>query len=270
MNLRACVVLLFSVALCCTGCIEQSVVIKVDEDGSAIVHLRSYAEKSSVGFGESKETTKRRLPSEAMIRAMAAEIGEGVRLKERRESTNSSGWKGFEVIFECDDINQVDLDLNSLFQMQLESQGSGTASSKDSPMSTHLRFKQDGKALTIINDYSRQDDVAQSETTNPFEKAEPLPTMNPLGVSIATSIVKRARVGVFVQVEGGIQSTTAKHHSGNLITLNRIDGSEMEEKTIVELLTLGQGKPAPDRLQSLADQSTGIDWDLQREIVVTR
>ena len=51
--------------LCLAGCIEQSVVVKVNEDGSGIVHERVH---SSLLF---KDKEKKIIPSEADIAARA-------------------------------------------------------------------------------------------------------------------------------------------------------------------------------------------------------
>ncbi|MEO1524956.1 MAG: hypothetical protein AAFX06_05940 [Planctomycetota bacterium] len=269
MNLRCCVVLLLTL-VCCAGCLEQSVVIKVDDDGSAVVHVRAYAEELNLGFGDAKPDKKRKPPTEEFLNEVAAKMGNGVRFKELRESKNSSGWDGFEILFECEDVNQVELDLSELLSLQFEkTEKENTEEEPDKLWGARLRFKHDESSLTIMNEFPKQKAVSSSETQDPFAASDPIPSVNPIGMSIATSIVKRVRMGVFVQVDG-MQSTTAKHHQGDLVTLNRIDGARMSDTAIFELLTLGQGEPAPARLQELADHSKGLDWDVQPTITVQR
>ena len=270
MNLRYSVVLIAAL-FCCGGCIEQSVVIKVQRDGSAVVHVRSFSEEPDLPFGGTDEKIKRKLPTEETMQKVASEVGEGVHLKELREATNSSGWQGFEAIFECENVNTVEFDLERLMVFRLADKKKSD-SKKPGPLSgVTLRFQQNGESLEIINEVAEQHEpAAASETRDPFAKSDPLPKINPIGMSIASSIIKRARIGVFVQVEGGIQSTTAKHHDGDLITLSRIEGPKMNETDVVELLSLGQATPSPERLQELAERANGLDWDMQSKIEVTR
>jgi hypothetical protein len=108
------------IGLLLSGCIEHSTVIKVNRDGSGIIHERRYtvpADKliSFPGIDTKEEVKEKpKLPAEAalkeyapMLKEYAPTLGEGVAFRSVKPSTNKKGWQGYEIIFDFEDINTV-------------------------------------------------------------------------------------------------------------------------------------------------------------------
>lgn len=255
-----------AVLLMATGCIEQSIVVKVKPDRSAVIHVRSFAEKPVlfVSSTNSKEP-KKRIPTLETANAIAAKLGSGVTVKEIRESTGVSGWAGFEVVFECDDINAIELDTKLLTSMKLKDKKKQKGSSKKPDPMGLITFSYVGDELQIRNQSLQTTEKASSgETRDPFGKSSSVPAAAGIGTALAEGLVKRIRVGVFVEVVGEIKSTNARHNDDGMIALLSIDGPQMEPTSISKLMTLKQESPDYiSKTHLLDDESQGLKMDLQ-------
>lgn len=257
---------LVGVLLVASGCIEQSVVVKVNPDRSAVIHVRSFAEKPVlfVSAPDSDES-KKRIPTLDTANEIAAKLGPGVVVKEIRESTGVSGWSGFEVIFECKDINAIELDTKLLTSMKLKDKNAPTRNSKQPDPRGLIKFNYDGDELQIRNQSQQSSGKDRpSETRDPFGKSASIPAVPGIGTAIAESLVKRIRVGVFVEVVGQIESTNARHVDNGMIALLSLDGPQLESTTISKLLALEQDSPDfVIKTHQLDDESKGLKMDLQ-------
>ena len=87
--------LMLSAILGLTGCLEESTVVKVNKDGSGLIHVRKYENTlagkglfGGLGGGEEKEEEKIDAPNEEELKAKARAMGEGVTLKSFRRGKN--------------------------------------------------------------------------------------------------------------------------------------------------------------------------------------
>lgn len=289
-----------------SSCIESSSIVKVNKDGSAILHVRNYTNSDAGGGlgglgslfgGEATEDSAAveepavELPSKEELEAQAKEMGEGVTLKEVKESKNAKGWPGYEVIYEIADINtfKLSLDLDELSESGLGgdlSELSGGAeetdagAEKEAPAEksyVEFRFKNDGASeLTVLvpefegEKKAGEDDLKENEeeggASDPFGDAAGGEALGMM--SMMAPMFQGARMGVFIQVDGEIKESNALHKNKNIITLMKMDMGKLftnpENMSKMEKMN----ESSREEIQKLADEIDGMDVDSQEEITI--
>lgn len=274
-----------------TSCFEQSVVVKVNKDGSGIVHERSYVNDAMGGMmsglvgGEGEATVESSgpdVPTEAELKENAASMGEGVTFKSVTPGKNKSGWGGYEVIYEFADVNKLELDMNSLGSSMSEGMeelaGEDAAGEEEKEI---IKFEMADGVLTILTpDPSGSlsdaggggggdEPGAEGGAGNPFGDLDPNDPEAAMGMQMMAPMMAGMRMGFFVQAGDPVASTNAKHQSGNLITLVMMDMGKLFQNP-ANLTALGGLETETDRtkLQELIDQIDGITADLQEPITI--
>lgn len=281
-----------SLALLLTSCFEVSSVVKVNKDGSGILHMRNYTNTDGAGLGGllgglgadegEKEEEAVEMPSKEELEEMAAMMGEGVELKEIKESTNKAGWKGYETIFTIKDINtfKMPLGLDDLKGMGGDMAASMDATEEEEPKEEFLefRFKKAGlmkkSELTIITpDYESGKEKEEAAADEDDATADPFGGDAAAGgdmgmMAMMAPMLKGARMGVFVQVEGEVTKSNALHQKGNMTTLLQMDLSKLFSNT--EALGKMEDLESSDRekIQEIADSIDGVTMDVQKEITI--
>ncbi|WP_345327205.1 hypothetical protein [Novipirellula rosea] len=283
------------------GCIEESVVVKVNRDGSGVVHVRSYHQKANLGFsiGSSKQETSSEkvpnegLPTEEKLQALAERLGTGVRVESVAAATNPQGWNGFEVVFAFDDVNELVLS-DQLFTLghktkkdAEDAEGTEPNSSKTGPhekfsLVEGTRFQLQGDRLLISRDSDHQlqanaNQQPREATKDPFAEAPKSPGVvsitGPQMEKFMSQVLKDARMGLFVELESGIGETNARYHNEDQVTLFKIEiGPLLEQKPLVDKLSrLSHRYHGPElrsETQKLADQIKGLDIDIEDQISI--
>ena len=283
------------------GCIEESVVVKVKRDGSGVVHVRSYQQKTTIGFSigsakqesSSEKDANEGVPAEEKLQAMAESLGKGVRVESVEAKTNPQGWKGFEVVFAFDDVNELVLS-DKLFGLGRQSKddaentdGTEADSSKPGPrealsLTEGTRFQLQGDRLLISRDWDHQlqanaNKQPQQATKDPFAEEPKSPGVVSITGSqmekFMSEVLKDARMGLFVELESGIGETNARFHNEDQVTLFKIEiGPLLEQKQSVDKLSrLSQryrGAELRSETQKLIDQINGLDVDIKDQISV--
>lgn len=280
--------------LCCvvfSGCLEQSTVVKVKKDGSGVVHIRSHEQEVSITISAKKvnsDESESKLPSKERLQEMAEQMGEGVALKSAVETKNRSGWLGYELVFEFQDINHLVLDqaLSNLTKSDAKAAEDDSKTSEKADADVQeLRFTlQDGR-LEIRN-HGLDDGEADATTDqakpngaiDPFANrpaaTNPSFSINDAAIStVYAKILADARIGLFVEIDGEIASTNAKHQKQNLITLVSLNIGELLDNPdatvkLRELEALKGSKLRRKRSQELADGLNGLDLDAQDPVFV--
>ncbi len=282
-------------AVTCVGCLERSTVVKVKKDGSGIVHIRQFEQKPVISIGGSKvrddESGESVVPSQDGLEKLAETMGGDVELVSATESINRNGWKGYELVYRFSDINKLvitdEMSAKDSSQDDAEmsdSELSETASNKDAAdkPKSGFRFSMNNEELKIhslIPD--APDDAQEAEpgigAVDPFAGEPAGPASIDITVSAMDKIMMAAladmRIGIFVQVDGEIASTNARHRTDNLITLLRADvGKILESPNAKQHMHALKGvEGASDRRQrtaEIAEQIDGLDFDAQDPIVV--
>ena len=263
-----------------TSCIENSTVIKVKKDGTGIVHIRNYSNSDAGGMlgalgggdteeGESEVDT----PSEEELQAMATKMGEGVSFKSIKTGKNESGWDGYELIFEYEDINNLKISLDTDAISEQIGETAETGEEKEPEFAT---FEMTDGTLVIRTPFDEtnadaeeeSEEEVEGESSNPFGGEGPS-DMDPAMLAMVAPMFQGAKLGVFIEVEGEIEETNALHRKDNLITIVKMDLSKVitNPNAMSQMENMESG--SREDAQAVADKIDGLDMDVQEEIKVT-
>ena len=277
------------------GCIEKSVVIKVKRDGSGIVHVRDFRQSTTLGmsFGTSEKTDKKEeskpdLPSDSELAKVAQELGKGVSVQSVSEAKNDAGWNGFEVIFAFENID--DLTIGKADQLMSLGTKKSNSQSKSEPdksekmkddlnVGNSIRFELKEGVLVIHQTPpdNRKANQTEAATKDPFANE----TKAPGGSGITSSLMegflinalKDARIGMFVELEGGIGKTNAIYHDKSQVTLLKaVLGPLIQQKAKLDRLsslsTNLKGEDLRTASQKLVETVDGLDIDMSETLTI--
>lgn len=269
-----------AVAFLISGCVKHSVVIKVNPDGSAVVHVRHFEEDTPIG--SRTEDEKLNGPTESQLKKLAARMGMGVSVRSVEQKRDANGWQGYEILFDVKDINKLVLKADSLaglMQIQESDKEEGRSPARDSgPFAgaslTEIRFGHANGILTVEPRFLAKHAQKDAETIDPFAGPASAGSFgNKLGLAMAQPFLGAARAGLFIQVEPEIKRTNARFVDGKLIALMRINfGKLLSQKNAEENIALldelvaasGNAKKA----QAVSDSIKGLDVDMTPKITV--
>jgi hypothetical protein len=257
---------LFSLAaLLLSSCFENSTVIKINRDGSGLVHERTY---SSTQVTEEDVT----LPERDSLEARAKSLGPGVRVQSVNKAKNSKGWFGHEVIYEFDDVNK--LTFRTEEKQDKEDQDADQDTSLDS-LAASFTLK-DGVVEVALhhpdwdNPRPDPDDASSAPTIDPYagtsgpRAAKPSLATGLGGDEMMRAMSKGMRVGMFVQLEGGVGETNARFRNGELVTLFHADFEKLCKDGEPNFSML-ENVPR-DQLAEQIEKVDGLEMDLQNPI----
>jgi len=272
-----------------TGCIEDSTVVKIKKDGSGIIHLRKFENTQAMagalgGLGKGADKAddeEDKGPTEDEMKAKARATGEGVTLKSLRKGKNDSGWEGYEAIFAFEDINKVQLDLNKkdadeMKQPAPDAGDEGGGDEKDEAEAPQLvKFEMKDGVLKIKTpdpgDGKKDGKAGDGDEKNPAEGAQDPFKDDPQSAQMMAMMAPMfagAKLGFFVEIDGEIAETNAKHLKEKMITIMRVDLGELfaNPKALKKMDGMENGDR--EESQKIADSVDGVDMDLQDPIIV--
>jgi hypothetical protein len=266
-----------------TGCIEESTVVKVKKDGSGVIHHREYSNAGAamgalggLGGGDAEDSEPDdEGPSEEELKAQAKKMGEGVTLKSLRKGKNKNGWKGYEAIFAFEDINKLKVEMLGKDAGDLEQPDPAGDAPDEQEKPELVEFEMKDGVLTITTpdpdggegqtgtgkDESDENDEGAAD---PFGGdgggAQMAAMMGPMFIG--------ARMGFFVEIDGEIAETNARHQNGNMLTILKVDlGKLFADQQALGKMDEIEGASREDA-QKIADSIEGMDMDLQKPITV--
>lgn len=272
-----------AVGLCLTGCLEQSVVVKVKTDGSGVVHVRKHIQPPSLFFPSSKQDSPTS-PSDANVQTLVQKMGQGASLKSLKETKNSSGWPGFDLIIAFDDINHIKLpnDMETYLKAKqdpktVSPQAPEKPKDPKQPFDFSFAFS-DGLLEIQTHGFageSGNDEPEIEGAIDPFA-SEPASSGSSLSIPDAAIMqmfaqaMKDARIGFFVQLDGEVVESNAKHRKESLVTLVNVRLGELIEnqKAMTGLEQMSENKFSREAAQKLVDSTKGIDADFQEKIQI--
>ena len=265
--MKAIYFLAASLAFLLTSCFEDSTVIKVNKDGSGLIHHRQYART------DTKEEDVE-LPSSEDLLANASKMGSNVKVVSINKARNPQGWHGYEVLYEFPDINNVTIQANS-------SKTDKKAKKEEGMNALSLSFEMEGGILKASFDQPDWNKPANEKFKNQHEG----PTIDPYArtkkqpaqkISITPKLVdqdkmmkaisKDLRVGIFIQPASPLESSNALIQKGGLITLMNADMERMYQNQTPDIQNF-QGKTR-EECQALIESIDGLDLDLQKPIII--
>lgn len=286
-----------SALLLLSGCVEQSTVVKVKQDGSGLVHIRLHQKNVTIFGTPSKEETIK-LPSEAQIDLAMEQMGGDVQFVSLEKSENRSGWSGYDLILQFADVNNLIVP-SSLSKTLSTADASNSEDAEDaskqandagktkpknapSEMELSYRFAMSGDQLEIVSfGYSEEkptldpnQDAAEG-AIDPFAQEPESPSgslSNAAFQEFAIKAMADARIGLFVQLDGEVIESNAKYQKGNLVTLLEAKIGEMVDNEKSMAMLKGLSKKNTDsmtRAQAAEfDALKGMSIDTQEKVVV--
>ena len=277
---------LSAIAIFVSGCVEQSTVVKVKKDGSGVVHIRLHVQEKSSGMfdSEKNKAIDHNVPSSKRIEEIRKSLGADVRLVTAEASVNRSGWRGYDLIYEFDNISKVKISHEIAELLTPKDEGEKEDSdkkNKTSSIDVDFQFAMKDGVLEIQSSGFAEPATAKNgaakieRAVDPYakeDKAGPA-TMDftgALGAQIAAQVLADAKIGTFVQIEGGIADSNALYLDENLITLMSMKpGKLLAESPGNTLFTKVDQKITRERLQELTDGLKAISIDTQNPITVS-
>jgi len=258
-----------------TSCLEESTVVKINKDGSGIIHIRNY-KNSPEGklFSGGDDEGKVDGPTELALKALAKKMGEGVSLKSHSIGKNKSGWIGYEAIFAFEDINKVKVDIGVQRADRLKKEEENAEEDQKEKTRKFMTFEMEDGVLKINTpdpSFDKDGKSAQNGQEGGGGAQDPFGADSSEGsatMAMMAPMFAGARMGFFVEIDGEVVETDAKHRKGTLITIMKMDlGRLMGNPKAINKLNAVEGGSRKE-IQAAVDSVDGLEMDLQETITV--
>ncbi len=216
-------VVVASLAVVLSGCINSATLVKVKPDGSGtieqtmLVNLQAVKGMlSSMGGGQLKETgSSGGVLNEAEFKRSAERMGvRPVSLTPMKEG----GFEGAKAVYAFDDISKIRVDQDP--QMAGTSSGSfSTNAASKSPIKFGLTRQGGTSVLNITVD----EKVAAEATEKAATKAPSAENIDPAMLQMIKTMFQGFKIAIDLEVEGKIVKTNADYVNGSRITLVELD-----------------------------------------------
>lgn len=259
--------LIFLITAVTSACFEESVIVKVDKNGSGVVEHHSYNNVDDMmgamlsGLGDAKQDTSNKTEyNDAYFADKAKKMGLGVTVKDWQLASNAQGFKGYKAIYSFTDVN--------------------TLSVSTSPVGDQAKNESaavDGSALEAEHYFTMKDGRLVIHTPEPETKENQTEMAEQVNVNQAASqqmlammgnMFNGARVRIQIEALDSIKDTNAYHREGDRITVMDVRVDELMKDP--KLFTEAQKFNALNRAdaQLLANKIDGLDVDTQAEIFI--
>jgi len=210
--------------------------VKVKKDGSGEIIARYYFSPDVINLARQLEVVGDQgpvggpdlgmiqeivTPDRESLEGDAANFGEGVRYARHEVGNDSDGWRGYNVLYEFDDIRRVRIDQNSVPGKAKEFvRASGQ--DLDPERGGRLTFDLEGDQLTI---HSSLADAGFGELIDrdQLDQARRMGMKPADALRMASDTATGMRAGFYVRIEDGIAETNASHVTGDLIIMSDAD-----------------------------------------------
>ncbi|WP_035608774.1 hypothetical protein [Haloferula sp. BvORR071] len=234
-------------ALLSTSCFEQSVVIKVNKDGSGtITETTLLSAKISAlldNMGEQSPLSK--MTDKAKAGAYAAKIGPGVEL-EKAGVVERGDKKGTEIVYHFKDINSVAYTMGGSMQEANKASIPANLPEEAKADQKPVTFKYADGTLTIVNP-SSQAAPAPAPVPDANAKPAPKPDIDLEKIAQAKDVFKDMRMSFKVELPGGISESDATYvDGGNTVVMMDVDFGKLIEdpEKLKKLVEMGGENPA--------------------------
>ena len=277
------------VVLAFSGCVKHSVVVKVNRDGTGVVHVRHFEEVPTGLFAVNSAKNKPpRIPSQEQVDALARAMGEGVVARPVKRAKDANGWEGYEILFDVKDVNNLVLNQASLKELttpNTEKKDEATRGKDEDSLSPELvdsatlrelKIRMRAGVLTLQPKFGGGVRPAESgETIDPFAgSAGTGGFTSKVALSLGSQFLGAARLGFFVQVEPGIQQTDAQFVRGKQIAIVNVNLGQLASPrnleanlALLDELTVVSGQ-SRKRTQEICREVRGLDVDMNEKITV--
>lgn len=213
--MRSCrlLVVVLSAALL-TACLDSSVLVKVNADGSGTVEQTTLVNMAAMRA--MMPDAKSPINTDEMQRS-AERMGKGVRLVSA-EPVKRGGFEGVKSLFAFDDINQIQVNQDPDLPG-----GLGDAKKDDNPVSFSLQKKGATSLLTI----AFRDTPAGPAGADAKPSTDMPDLSDPMLMGMLKSMFQGFKVRIDLEVGGPIVKTNAEYVNGSTVTLVELDMGEL-------------------------------------------
>ena len=258
-NIVRSTVLVLSVVLTLSGCLQSETVIQVRPDGSGEV-VEQFAMAAGIvemlaGFSAMGGDDQFSLYKEDELRARASQMGSGVRFL-GVEETSSSWGEGYVARYAFSDINTLRVNQNPSDNVPMEPDGLPGSNEEYLTFS----FRRGNPSTLEIH-------LPQPEESDSDEADEGEPS--PDDLAAAMQFYEDMRVTVQVEVLGTVVATDAGHRTGNTVTIMDIDFNRILQNPELTRAILGKGAGRLADVQRLAHGVDGFAIESKERITIT-
>ncbi len=232
-------VAVFAILIFLTSCLKSEIVVKVKPDGSGEVVERVFMEQRYVqqmrmmmmAYGAKMKDSpfkggamgKIDIFDENRLRQNAANMGEGVKLKSVKKTSNDKG-EGYLAIYTFSDINKLKMSLDTSDRINFDPTKNGSAKKKklkEDEMLTFRLIKGSPTNLVITTPPKKFGDKPLGANL-PMGGGSP-GSENDMALNMMRDMVKTMRISLALEPVGKIVETNASYRTGSRITLMEID-----------------------------------------------
>ena len=274
MKLLAKPILLITLGVLISGCIEMHTVITVKKDGSGLVEENIFIGKAIINmfkefaaaFADSTQPQQEfNMFEEEKIKAKTSDYGEGVEFVSMK-TIKTDEKEGYTAIYKFQDINKIKVNQDPSDEMPM-------AEPKEDadPASELVYFKfikgSPNKIIFTLPDEKKKDDTT-NVNTGEIETAEANAEADTADFENMIKFMKDMKAKVEIRIEGEIVNTNATHVEGNTVTLFDIDFGQLLSDTD-KLEQFKKFNPDSfEEVKKLVKDFPGIKVELNKEVFI--
>ncbi len=224
------IIILFSLSLVFSGCLQIGTTINVKKDGSGTINEKVLMSKTFINmmkdfaqaFQDSASTEEFSMFKDDDIIADAKDYGDDVKYVSHK-FVKDDNWEGYEAVYSFDDITKIKIEPDPDSKVGMGDEGEGTAEDTEYYF---FKFKKGAVSELIIdrpafelNDESNETGEENSQETSDQDDEE-------MGEEFL-KMMEGMQINIAVQVDGKISGTNASYVDGSTVTLFHMDLSEM-------------------------------------------
>lgn len=250
-----------------SACFEERIIVNVNKKGAGTIEHASFNNLdnmmgslfSGLENAGSEASANEAKYTDAYFADKAAEMGTGVTVQSWRLASNSSGFQGYEAVYDFVDINTLNVATSPVDSDQTARHSTPVDSS--ALKATHTFSMKNGQL--IIHTPEPETEKNQQAVSSQLNQAATQQMLAMMG-----AMFRGARVSVSINALDPIANTNARHHNDSLVTLMDVRLDELMSNP--ELFTQAQQYSSLNReeAQALADKIEGIDVDTQAQIII--
>lgn len=248
--------------LMATGCIDSTLSVNVNKDGSGtitqemVISTAAFAMMNNAGGGADAALDI----GEASARAAAPNLGEGVTYVSRKDITRPDGAKGSLVTYAFEDINKVRVG------GVIEGASGPVKATADDEEKIHFSFKGgNNPSLTVhIPQQDKDEGAPEAAAKAPQNPNDPM-------MAMMMQMMKDLRMRMLLTVEGGPKKTNASFQGedGTITLMDMGLGKIMADPAkMSKLQALGQGQDPMAAAKAL-NEFEEVKFETKKEVNVS-
>lgn len=277
-GMKKITIILVTVVLILSGCLQTETRIKVEKDGSGTVEQQVILRKDIVEMMQGMQASMggtapggSAVYNEEKLKENANRMGPGVRMLEARALKTEVG-EGYLVRYGFTDITRIRVPETPLLGDTPPNQPSGISTegpvvtfkfSKGNPATLVVQFRKDEDSKQERGEMSGKVEGKEPEAEG--EKEEESPEQD---TAMMQELLRDMKLSLRVEVGGTITSTNADYRSGSIVTLLNVDFNPLlQNKEAFEKLTTDKVNSL-DELKAFSRKYPGLQMETKEEVQI--